>query len=151
MASILLKGAMAIFECASGLVLFVISTQTIQYWITLFARGELVDDPNGIVAMHLMDFVQHFSSSSRIFLGTYFLAHGAVKLAIVSGLLSGRLWSFPVGLVAMAFFVIYQLHRYTYTHAFALILISVFDVFIMLLIWREYQTARLQVTIKDRR
>lgn len=145
MASILLKGGMAALECIAGAVLFFMSTEHIQHLIMTATERELIDDPNGIIATSIMGFVVHFTSSTRYFLAVYFLAHGLAKLAIVLGLFSGRLWSFPLGIAAMGFFVIYQLHRYTYTHSLALIAISVLDIFIIFMIWREYQVARFKL------
>ena len=144
LAGILLKGFFAVLEVICGVSLFFITMGTIQHLIDAMSLSALFENPNDFFAASLMDFMHHFTASSKIFLGFYFLVHGAVKLAVVLGLLSGRLWAFPVGLVAMTLFVVYQLHRYTNTHAAALIVISVFDLLIMALILREYQAAKRQ-------
>ena len=42
----------------------------------------------------------------------------------------------------MSLFVLYQLYRFSYTHGFGLIVLTVFDVIVMILIWHEYGLMR---------
>jgi hypothetical protein len=39
-------------------------------------------------------------------------------------------------------FIVYQLYRFSYTHGFGLIVLTVFDVFVIGLIWHEYRLVR---------
>jgi uncharacterized membrane protein len=39
-------------------------------------------------------------------------------------------------------FIAYQLYRYSYTHEIALILLTVFDLFVIALAWHEYRLLR---------
>ena len=64
-----------------------------------------------------------------------------VKLALVIGLLRNKLWAYPASLVGTGLFILYQLYRYSYTHGFGLIVLTIFDVFVMWLIWHEYRLA----------
>ncbi len=141
-ASILLKGLFATIETLCGVALFFISMDMIQDAVTFLTQSAVVDSPNGATVAFMMDFMRHFSNGTRVFLGLYFLLHGAVKLAVVLGLLSRRLWAFPAGLTAMGLFVVYQLHRYSETHATALLAISALDLVIMWVILREYQVLK---------
>jgi uncharacterized membrane protein len=65
-----------------------------------------------------------------------------VKVALVVGLLKEKLWAYPASLVVMSLFVLYQLYRFSYTHGFGLIVLTVFDVIVMILIWHEYGLMR---------
>jgi len=62
-----------------------------------------------------------------------------VKIALVAGLLSGARWAYPTSLVVMAMFVVYQLYRFSFTHGLALLVLTVFDLFVIALIWREWR------------
>jgi len=61
-------------------------------------------------------------------------------------LLRNKLWAYPVSLVVLGLFIVYQLYRFSYTHGFGLIVLTVFDVFVMGLIWREYRLVRRHLT-----
>lgn len=65
-----------------------------------------------------------------------------MKLALVIGLLRNRMWAYPVSLIVMSLFIVYQLYRYSYTHSAALIALSIFDVVVIGLIWHEYRLVR---------
>lgn len=91
---------------------------------------------------------QNFSIETKHFYSFYLLSHGLVKLLLVIGLLKGRLWSYPASLVAIALFIVYQLYRFSYTHGLGLIVLTVFDVFVMGLIWHEYGLVRRHLPTK---
>ena len=65
-----------------------------------------------------------------------------MKLLLVIGLLRGKLWSYPASLVVLGLFIAYQLYRFSYTQGIGLIVLTVFDVFVMGLIWHEYKLIR---------
>jgi uncharacterized membrane protein len=140
--SVLMKGAHALIEIIGGIALYLISTATIQSWVNLFTQEELVEDPKDFLATHLNQFAQTFSVSTQAFYAFYLLSHGLIKILLVAGLLRGKLWSYPASLVALTLFIVYQLYRYSYTHSLGLIILTIFDVFVMALIWHEYHLVR---------
>ncbi|MGQ0486711.1 MAG: DUF2127 domain-containing protein [Hyphomicrobiales bacterium] len=140
--SILLKGAHALVECIGGVALYAVSAATISSLVRNATQSELIEDPNDLVATYLPQAAQGLSLGSKEFYAFYLLSHGLVKLLLVIGLLRNRLWSYPASLAALALFIVYQLYRYSYTHALGLIVFTVFDVFVMALIWHEYRLVR---------
>lgn len=141
-ASILLKGAHALIECVGGLLLLVVSTQAIARLVGRLTQEELIEDPHDLIATRLLGWAQHFSVGTKMFYAVYLLAHGAVKLFLVIGLLRGKLWAYPASLIVLGLFIAYQLYRYAYTGSIGLIVLTVFDAFVMLLIWHEYRIVR---------
>ena len=146
--SILLKGAHAAIECVGGIALAVIQTSTITQLANALTQEELIEDPNDFVATHLLALAQNFSIETKHFYSFYLLSHGAVKLLLVIGLLRGRFWSYPASLIVLALFVAYQLYRFSYTHGAGLIVLTVFDIFLIGLIWHEYGLVRRHVPAK---
>jgi len=63
-------------------------------------------------------------------------------LALVVGLLRNKLWSYPASLIVLALFILYQIYRFYYTQSAGLIVLTVFDVIVMILIWHEYGLMR---------
>ena len=141
-ASVLIKGALAAIECLSGLLVAVTSTQEIRSLVDRLARLELIEDRSEFIANHLSAWAQSLSVQSQHFYAFYLLSHGAVKLTLVIGLLMGRLWAYPASLVLMTVFIAYQLYRYSYTHSLWLIALTIFDIFVIGLIWHEYRLLR---------
>jgi uncharacterized membrane protein len=140
--SILLKGAHALIECAGGIALAFVSTRTIVDLVNRFTQEELVEDPKDFVATHLLAWAQGFSVQTEHFYAFYLLSHGVVKLFLVAGLLRNRLWSYPAALVVMGLFIVYQLYRYFANGGAGLIVLTVFDLFVIALIWHEYRLMR---------
>ena len=141
-ASILLKGAFAVIECLSGLALAVASPTGVRALVDRLAQARLIEGRGEFLASHLLAWAQTFSVQSQHFYAFYLLGHGAVKLAVVVGLLMGRLWAYPASLVVLTLFVAYQLYRFTYTHSPGLIVLTLFDLVVIALIWHEYQLIR---------
>ena len=140
--SVLLKGAHALIECISGLALALVGTSTIVALVKTFTQEELIEDPHDLVATHLLTLAQNFSVSSKNFYAFYLLSHGIVKAFLVMGLLKKKLWSYPASLIVLGLFIIYQLYRFFSTSSLGLIVLTVFDLMIMVLIWHEYRLVR---------
>ena len=140
--SVLLKGAHALIECIGGLILAFVSTSAITSLVNALTQEELIEDPNDFIAAHLLSLAQNFTVSTQRFYAFYLLSHGVIKAFLVIGLLRNRLWAFPVSLVVLGLFIVYQLYRFSYTHGFGLIVLTVFDVFVVGLIWHEYRLVR---------
>jgi len=140
--SILLKGAHALIECIGGLALAFISTGAIAGWVNSLTQDELIEDPKDFIGTHLMSMAQNLTVSTQHFYAFYLLSHGVIKVFLVIGLLRGKLWAYPVSLVVLCLFITYQLYRFSYTHGFGLIVLTVFDLIVMGLIWHEYRLVR---------
>ncbi len=140
--SVALKGAHSFIEIIGGVALYLISTDRIVSWINDFSQDQLVENPHDFVATHLLNFAEGFSVEKHDFYAFYLLSHGLVKLVVVAGLLKEKLWAYPASFVVFGAFIAYQLYRFTYTHDFSLILLSVFDLFVIALAIHEYRVVK---------
>ena len=141
-ASVLFKGVHALIEIVGGVALYLISTEAIVHTINRFSRDQLIEDPDDWVATHLLEFARTFSVEAHNFYAFYLLSHGIVKAVLVVGLLREKLWAYPASFVVFGAFIAYQLYRYSFTHDFALILLSIFDLFVIYLAVHEYRLLR---------
>ncbi len=137
--SVLLKGAHALVECLGGLMLALVSTSTIVSLVNRLTQEELIEDPHDFIASHLMSMASNFTVSTQHFYAFYLLSHGLVKIALVAGLLGNKLWAYPASLVILSLFIAYQIYRFSYTHSAGLVVLTVFDLIVMVLIWHEYR------------
>ena len=138
----LLKGAHALIECLGGLLLFFVSTQAITGLVKALTQNELNEDPGDLVVTTLRDLAGNLSVSTERFYAWYLLSHGVIKLLLVIGLLRNQLWAYPASLVALVLFMAYQLYRFSFTHGIGLIVLTVFDLAVVVLIWHEYRIVR---------
>ena len=139
---ILLKGINALFECIAGVALLFIPGSAFTSLVATLTQHELAQDPRDFVATHLLSWAQGFSSSQAQYYAIYLLSHGVIKLALVAALLRGLLWAYPVSIVVLLGFVVYQLYRFEFTHSWGLIALTLFDLVVIILIVREYLSKR---------
>src|SRR5438067_8861821 len=140
--SVALKGVHALIEIVGGLALYLVSTATIVAAINRWSNDELIEDKHDWIANHLLNFAQHFSVAEHNFYAFYLLSHGLIKSLLVIGLLREKLWAYPASFAVFGAFIAYQLYRYSYTHDVGLILLTVFDLFVIALAWHEYRLLR---------
>ena len=131
-----------LIECVGGIMLYLVTTDTIASWVNLFTQEELIEDPNDFIASHLSQMAAEFSVASKEFYAFYLLSHGLIKLLLVIGLLRGKLWAYPASLAALGAFMVYQVYRYSYTYSPGLLALTVFDAIVMWLIWQEWGAVR---------
>jgi uncharacterized membrane protein len=78
-----------------------------------------------------------------MFASLYLLSHGLVKAVLVICLWMNKLWAYPLTIAVFAAFVIYQIYRFTHTHSVALVILTLFDLLLIFLTWKEYQDQKL--------
>jgi uncharacterized membrane protein len=140
--SVLAKGLHALIEIAGGIALYLVSTETIVATIKRYSYDELIDDKHDWIATHLLDFARTFSVAEHNFYAFYLLSHGLIKAMLVAGLLREKLWAYPASFAVFGAFIAYQLYRYSFTHDAGLILLSIFDLFVIYLAVHEYRLLR---------
>ena len=140
--SVLFKGLHALIEIVGGVALYLVSTATIVDAIRRYSYDELVEDKHDWIATHLLDFARHFSVAEHNFYAFYLLSHGLIKAVLVAGLLREKLWAYPASFAVFGAFIAYQLYRYSFTHDIGLILLSIFDLFVIALAVHEYRLLR---------
>jgi len=140
--SVFLKGGHAALELVGSVGLAVVSAGTNTKLIGSLVQEELREDPHDIIANYLFTFAQQLSVKSKTFAAFYLLSHGVVKLILVAELLRKKLWAYPASLVVLGVFIAYQAYRFTLTHSIGLIVLSMFDLLVIILIWHEYRVVR---------
>ena len=137
-----MKGLHAAAECVGGVALAVTGNAAIRRLVAAATQSELAEDSHDFVATHLAAWAQGFSVQAQHFYAWYLLSHGAVKLALVAGLLMRKLWAYPTAIAVFGLFIAYQLYRYAHTHGIGLLLLTVLDLAVVGLTWHEYRLMR---------
>lgn len=144
--SVSLKGSDAALEIVGGVALLAVSPTFILRAIAFLTQNELAEDPRDLVANYALTAAAHLSIGTEHFAAYYLFSHGVIKLALVVALLQRRLWAYPLAVIVFAAFIAYQIYRFTLTHSIGLIALSIFDLFVIWLVWVEYRALKRCVT-----
>jgi uncharacterized membrane protein len=145
-AAIAIKGLDGAIELVLGVIVAVMGSHRLYDFIIALTTPDLPDDPISPTA----HFIQHGASglahASNLFVVTYLLAHGVIKLAIAINLLRERSrWIFPAASVLLTGFIAFMSYRLT-THWSAWLLgFALFDLLTLALVlneWRNFKPAR---------
>src|SRR6267378_2756912 len=137
--SVISKGVDGALEIVGGTLLFFVNPLQIYSIVRSLTQHELSKDAHDLVANYLLNSTQHLSAGTQVFAATYLLWHGVIKVALVAALLGKQRWAYPGAILAFLLFLTYQLYRYSHTRAPELLVLSVFEVLVILFIWLEYQ------------
>jgi uncharacterized membrane protein len=133
--SVLIKGAISLIELVVGTLLFIVPSTLIISWALLLLQYI----PVAQLQNALMQEVATYTSGTVTFVAFYLLSRGFIKVFLIAGLLMNKLWAYPASLVVLALLVFYQCYQIVTTHSPIVILITLFDLFVMYFIWREWK------------
>jgi uncharacterized membrane protein len=136
---IILKGLDGVLETIGGVLLLVVTPETINSLVSRVTRHELSEDPHDFIAGHLLQYAHGLSGSAVTFAAVYLLLHGIVKIVLVAALLRNQIWAYPWMIAFLLVFIIYQVYRLILSPTFGLGALTVFDAFIVWLTWREWR------------
>ena len=137
--SVWIKGLAGVVETIGGFLVLFVTQKLLDSFILFLTAPEIAEDSSDWVANYLSSAVQRFSEDTKYFASIYLIVHGLIKIFLVAGLLRNKLWAYPLSLWFLGAFIIYQCYRFTHTHSIWLVLLTVFDLVVAFLIWREYQ------------
>ncbi len=139
-AGVLIKSIFGIFEILVGILLSISTKIITDNFIIDLAQQEIANDPNDLLASFIIKEANNFSNQgAQLFASLYLIIHGFINLFLVIALLKNKVWAYHFAITAFAIFIIYQLYRYFYSHSIMLFLLTIFDIFIVVMIWLEYQ------------
>jgi uncharacterized membrane protein len=137
--SILIKGLDGLLEVLGGLLLLAVHPATIGSLAVTLTQHELSEDPRDFLAMHILNSGQHLATGGTTFAVAYLLIHGATKIFLVVALLRRKLWAYPVAMALIGTFIVYQVYRIGLNHSPGLVALTIFDLIVLALVWREYR------------
>ena len=139
---IIIKGVGGTIEFLSGLLLFFVSPASLHHFVLFISEKEIFEGPHDIFANFLTGWASHFDVHFKVFLIAYLWVHAATKLIAVIGILRNLLWAYPFSLITLGIMMVYQLYEVIRHHSIFMAILTVFDIGILWLIWREYGKVR---------
>jgi uncharacterized membrane protein len=140
--SVALKGLDGLLEVFVGIALLFVSPNSINRIVQSVTARELAQDPTDFFARHLIHSAGHLSRATTLYGAIYLLSHGVAKVVLVALVLRNKLWAYPWMMALLMAFIVYQLYQLTTRLSAGLILLTLFDAFVVWLTWREYRSKR---------
>ncbi len=139
---VLIKGVDGVAEVLGGVLLLLVSPESIGRTVAALTQHELSEDPRDFIASHLLHAANRVSPEVKVFAAVYLLAHGLIKVLLVWALLRSKRWAYPTAIAVFGAFGVYQMYRYVLSPSFSMSVLTVLDVFVIALTWNEYRQMR---------
>lgn len=136
---ITMKGIDGLLEIVGAVLLWFVKPSQISGPMQLFSQHELSRDPHDFIARHLLHMSDKLANSDPTFASLFLLSHGVLKVVLIMGLWLDKLWAYPATILVFGGFSVYQMYRFSHTHSIFLVLLTIFDVFLIYLTWHEYE------------
>jgi len=137
-----LKAAHSVIEIVGGLLLYLVTDETIRHFAQALTSHELLEDPRDVVANYIVRSTESFSGGARHAAALYLFSHGVIKLFLVAMVLRGYHWAYPAFMIALTLLIAYQSYRIALTGSPWLIMLTVFDLVVLWLTWHEWRLQR---------
>jgi uncharacterized membrane protein len=149
--AIAIKGIDGGIQIIAAIVLAVIPPRVITGLVQSIVTRDLLGDQEGTLARHLTKAAADFAGGdTRTFALVYLLLHGLIKVGLVLALLRKIMPMYPVAMVILGGFVVYELYRAVRTGSIALPIFAGIDIVIIIMVLREYRQLRDERRAKHR-
>ncbi len=143
LAVIFIKGFDGAVETIVGLLIAIAGTQRIYATILRLTAPELEDDRRHAIVHAIRHGASGLAEASTIFIVTYLLVHGILKLGIAVALLRDRhRWIYPVACLILTGFVLFMGYHLIERWSNWLLGFALFDLFTLALVVNEWAAPR---------
>lgn len=136
---ILIKTIDGILEIIGGILLIFLNPSRLSNFVVWLTQHELSEDPRDVIANFMIKLSSKFTISTQYFGVFYLISHGIVKLILIIFLLKRKPWAYPLTIISLILFIIYQIYRYTLYPSSGLIILTIFDIVMIILTFIEYR------------
>lgn len=136
---LIFKAIDSLFEIIVSIALMFLSPVKMNHIIYIITKDDIYEHKTDFLVNYLIAFGHRFSSSTQKFAVFFLLTHGIVKMIVVILLWKKLLWAYHISVIVLAFFIVYQIKRYTVTHSIMLIFLSALDIFMIVFTVLEYR------------
>ena len=141
---LIIKGIDGILEIVGGFLLLYLNPNRMGQLIAVLTQHELSEDPKDLVANALIHFGHSFSISTQVFGVFYLISHGVIKCILITLLWRKKLWAYPLTIVSLILFIAYQIYRYSVHPSVFLMLLTAFDIIMIILTFMEFKRMKNQ-------
>lgn len=136
---LLFKAFNSSMELLGGILFIFFPPRRLNTFISLVTKGWLTKDPDNPVMIYLVQIGHTFGISTWYFVIFYLLSHGILKLSVIILLWKKKLWAYPLTVVVLTGFILYQVFRLFLKNSIFMLLFTVFDIIMIALTILEYK------------
>jgi uncharacterized membrane protein len=136
------KGLFGLFETLSAFLAWFISPTQVQaftHWIIEVFFNSNAQNP---IAKLVLEFGSSIDTSTTHYAAMYLAFHGLTKVVLVWALFTDKKWAYPGMLGALSLFIVTQTIQLLTAYTLGLLLLTMFDIFVLWLTLREYKLHR---------
>lgn len=138
---IIVKGIDGFIELAAGILLWV--SPSLAHTLLMGVHNELLEGSVPHVQQYIAQYVgrldTQLAAAGLTFLIIFLISHGVIKLALVYALLKKIVQAYPIALVILGLFLVYQVYVFIRAPTIGMAFFSILDAAIIGLVWREYR------------
>lgn len=129
-------------QLVSGLVLWFSPSGSILAVVDWLTANEIVEDPNSRGVSLLTQWASHLSARAEGFYSYYLVGHGLLNLFAATAMLRHWPGSYPLSMVVLGLFMVFQMWEYFHTFDPMLLILTVVDIAVITVITIEERQRR---------
>ncbi len=137
--TIITKGIHGILEVIAGISLLFVKSDFIVKNIKIIFQHEILEDPSDFIANLLINASEKISISTLEFSAIYMICYGCINLGLFLGLWKKKTWAYPLAGTIIILLICYQILRIINNHSIILFILTIINIFILLVIKYEYK------------
>ena len=141
-AGVTVKATLGGLEALSGVGLLLTPNALVLRVVSWLTHFQIADDPTDRLASYAQHLAAIFPVGVQHFYGAYLFFHGGLKLAIMVLLWMRKLWAYPLAMVVLALFALYEGEEWLRDGSPFLAMLCVFDLFMIGLVWKEWRALK---------
>lgn len=150
-AGLLIKGIDGAIEFLGGLLLVFVSPSSIHRFLAFITQQQLSQNPHDKFAQFILHSADSINTSNKGFVILFLWIHAGVKLISVIGILRNILWAYPFALITLGLLMLYQVYSIYLKASLGLILLTAFDIFVLIMIWQEYGRVKVNYAVSKQK
>lgn len=140
--SITLKGLDGLLEIASAFLFLSRDPARVNAMVNALTFHQLSPGQISYLTYHLLHASQAVAGQAPYFVFLFLLSHGLAKVALVTALWFNRMWAYPMMILLLVAFIVYQVYVMVYHPTIFMLLLTLFDAFVIWLTKQEYTKQR---------
>lgn len=140
---LVLKGLDGLVEILGSFIFLI--TGSFGNLILFLTKKELVEDPTDFLANYFVHLIPYLPSYTKTFIFLYLFIHGIIKIFLLFSLLLKKKWAYPLAILILIFFVIYQTYQLINKNSIILSIITILDIALIFLTWHEYKYVKSKI------
>jgi|SRR5579875_30862 len=140
--SITLKGLDGLLEIAGAFLFLSDNPARVNALVAALTFHLFSPAQNANITGQLLHASRLIAGQAPYFVFLFLMSHGVAKVTLVTALWFNRLWAYPLMIVMLAGFIAYQLYVMIHNPTALLVLLTIFDAFVIWLTKLEYRKQR---------